>query len=712
MIFTILIFISLVNFISFKTSAITVNPGTYFPVGNEKYTVNQTMNFESILVGTTHIVFNDTGFYITSENNITINLVFINEDITSIENGEKALEFYADTTSGIVGFNISGFTGGNDYLVNRSGSPIDIATADGSGHITFINKVWNNYLFEIYKWGGSTGNNTPVVSDIPDQMILQGAGFNQIDLDSYVFDLEDPDENITWTYEGNSNLSVSINANRIATISYTSGWKGVETIMFTAEDTDGQTDSDNATFMVIENDAPFFSDLSISDGEKDVPISTSSLRITIEDPDGDSIDWNIRTSPNIGSSYGNSEYNGSKSCSISDLAYSQTYHWSVSATDGIYWTNETYSFTTEAGPPDNPPGPPPSVSTELDFIPEINNPPDIPIKPSGPTFIELGVEYEYSTSTVDDDGNQVRFRFDWGDGNYSDWSEFVTSNVSVAMSHSWDSISNFKIRVIAQDENGLNSSWSPHLNITVSQDEVEGEPPVAIFALPGKISTNQTLFFDGSASFDIDGEIISYWWDFGDGENGSGVSLSHIYKIPGEYTVTLIVKDEYGNTYSKSTIITVVSESKGSQREEKKGALPFDYGIIIFVCIIILLFLVIIFFKRDTIKSFVSTFQFPDILQWKVLNTKHRLEKIDLKIEELRNKMVFNADFNLSPVEMRETYSEKIRETSTGINGHINSEIASTTEEKSVVAKSDIDDIEKKVDDIMISRLREIIDKL
>ena len=96
-------------------------------------------------------------------------------------------------------------------MVNRTGNPIDVVTADGSGHITFINKVWNNYLFEIFKWGGGTGNNSPIVSDIPDQTRLQGISFTQIELDSYVFDLEDPDEDINWTYVGNTNLSVSIN---------------------------------------------------------------------------------------------------------------------------------------------------------------------------------------------------------------------------------------------------------------------------------------------------------------------------------------------------------------------------------------------------------------------------------------------------------------------------------------------------------------------
>ena len=81
-----------------------------------------------------------------------------------------------------------------------------------------------------------------------------------------------------------------------------------------------------------------------------VSISTSTLSVTIEDPDGDSFNWSITTSPNIGSNSSSGENNGTKTCSISGLAYSKTYTWTVSATDGTGWRNVSYSFTTEPKP--------------------------------------------------------------------------------------------------------------------------------------------------------------------------------------------------------------------------------------------------------------------------------------------------------------------------------------------------------------------------
>ena len=53
-----------------------------------------------------------------------------------------------------------------------------------------------------------------------------------------------------------------------------------------------------------------------------------------------------------------------------------------------------------------------------------------------------------------------------------------------------------------------------------------------------------TVSLDGSGSSDLEGSIVSYSWDYGDGSPlGSGVTSSHIYNTPGTYTVTLTVSD-------------------------------------------------------------------------------------------------------------------------------------------------------------------------
>jgi PKD repeat protein len=55
-----------------------------------------------------------------------------------------------------------------------------------------------------------------------------------------------------------------------------------------------------------------------------------------------------------------------------------------------------------------------------------------------------------------------------------------------------------------------------------------------------------TCSFDGTDSWDSDGSVISYAWDFGDGSSETGPLASHTYASPGTYVVRLTVEDEDG----------------------------------------------------------------------------------------------------------------------------------------------------------------------
>lgn len=58
-----------------------------------------------------------------------------------------------------------------------------------------------------------------------------------------------------------------------------------------------------------------------------------------------------------------------------------------------------------------------------------------------------------------------------------------------------------------------------------------------------------TVYFDGSSSYDPDGTIVSYIWDFGDGwGSGSGVTTSYTYPTEGCYDAYLFVQDNSGST--------------------------------------------------------------------------------------------------------------------------------------------------------------------
>lgn len=161
------------------------------------------------------------------------------------------------------------WSGNTGLLVSiDAGNVVTVATpnADWYGEETIT--------FEATDPGGASGsdpatftvtniNDDPVVGDIPDQTINESETFATISLDDYVTDIDDPDQQIDWTYSGNVELTVTIDGNRVATIGIPSPeWYGIETITFIATDTAGAFDSDAAIFEVVgENDPPVVSDI-------------------------------------------------------------------------------------------------------------------------------------------------------------------------------------------------------------------------------------------------------------------------------------------------------------------------------------------------------------------------------------------------------------------------------------------------------------------
>lgn len=84
------------------------------------------------------------------------------------------------------------------------------------------------------------------------------------------------------------------------------------------------------------------------------------------------------------------------------------------------------------------------------------------------------------------------------------------------------------------------------------------QPPRAIITA-NPISGNAPLNvqFTGSQSFDPDGTIISYLWNFGDATTSTQQNPSHVFLNPGAYTTTLTVADNQGATNTASVTITV-----------------------------------------------------------------------------------------------------------------------------------------------------------
>jgi PKD repeat protein len=86
--------------------------------------------------------------------------------------------------------------------------------------------------------------------------------------------------------------------------------------------------------------------------------------------------------------------------------------------------------------------------------------------------------------------------------------------------------------------------------------------PVAVAAALSYNSDVGPLYvgFSAEGSTDSDGDILSWDWDFGDGNSASGELVNHTFNDPGSYTVNLIVEDSDGLGDNDSLTVVVLNQ--------------------------------------------------------------------------------------------------------------------------------------------------------
>ncbi len=83
-------------------------------------------------------------------------------------------------------------------------------------------------------------------------------------------------------------------------------------------------------------------------------------------------------------------------------------------------------------------------------------------------------------------------------------------------------------------------------------------PPTATFTFdPQKPVVNNPITFNATDSFDPDGKIVKYSWNFGDETTGTGITFNHTYTLAGDYAVKLKVVDDHGISHTNTKILTV-----------------------------------------------------------------------------------------------------------------------------------------------------------
>jgi hypothetical protein len=110
---------------------------------------------------------------------------------------------------------------------------------------------------------------------------------------------------------------------------------------------------------------------------------------------------------------------------------------------------------------------------------ETNLPPDTPETPDGPTTGATAIEYTFTTTTTDPEGEDVYYKFDWGDGNFSDWIGPFGSGATGDGSYIWTAAGTYDIKVKAKDINDGESDWSAAHTIDIAAGAIMDIRPLS-----------------------------------------------------------------------------------------------------------------------------------------------------------------------------------------------------------------------------------------
>ena len=172
----------------------------------------------------------------------------------------------------------------------------------------------------------------------------------------------------------------------------------------------------------------------------------------------------------------------------------------------------------------------------------VNDPPEAVFgyTPASPT-VKDEVRFDGSKSQ-DSDGEIVTWEWNFGDG---------ARKSGQVVTHSYESSGDYEIALTVGDNAGATDTNTKTISITPLV------PPEATFEInPDSPTTQDTISFVDHSE-DLDGEVVSWEWSFGDGENAVGKEASHSYDDDGSYTVTLTVTDNDDLSGTASQEITV-----------------------------------------------------------------------------------------------------------------------------------------------------------
>jgi len=186
--------------------------------------------------------------------------------------------------------------------------------------------------------------------------------------------------------------------------------------------------------------------------------------------------------------------------------------------------------------------------SEPHIITIINDPPDQPTLPSGPSEGYRYKPYEFSTTASDPNNDEIYYQWNFG-GDLSNWFGPYKQNEIVNTSYIWLEVGIFDITVRAKDIHEEIGPWSDPHSIGIT-NRAPATPDVPTGPTSGDVDVEYTF---STVSTDEDDDLLYYLWDWGDGTfsewdgpyaSGEESTASHTWETGGTFPIRVKAKDQ------------------------------------------------------------------------------------------------------------------------------------------------------------------------
>ncbi|MBF7150021.1 collagenase ColA [Bacillus toyonensis] len=181
------------------------------------------------------------------------------------------------------------------------------------------------------------------------------------------------------------------------------------------------------------------------------------------------------------------------------------------------------------------------------------------VKRNEPYYGEANSTIQFKSDSSKAEGRKiVSYLWDFGDGKTS---------TEANPTHVYEKEGTYTATVTMKDDKGKESKERMTVNVDRARETYYGEE-------------NNAIEFKSDSSKVEDRKIVSYLWDFGDGNTSTEANPTHAYEKEGTYTATVTMKDDKGKESKEQMTVNVdrigATETEPNSRFEQANVIPFN----------------------------------------------------------------------------------------------------------------------------------------